>query len=106
MRIRSGGNIETALACLRRFDPLRVYLFGSWARGEEDELSDLDLVVIMHTQLPFLERALEISKSFPLELGAVDLLIYTPDEWEKMRREGNALVETVLDEGRIIYEQA
>ncbi len=93
----SADKIELMLNCLRRIDPLRIYLFGSWARGEEDEFSDLDVVVIMNTQLPFLERALEASGCFPLKLGAVDLLVYTPKEWEKMRQEGNVLVETVLE---------
>ena len=94
------------LDSLRGIDPLRVYLFGSCARGEEDEFSDLDIVVIMNTKVPFLERALLVCRHFPLELGAVDLLVYTPEEWQTMQQNGNAFAEMVREEGRVIYEQA
>ena len=106
MNKKAGNKIQMMLNSLRTQNLLRVYLFGSFARGEEDEFSDLDVVVIMHTQEPFLERALSICKYFPPELGSVDILVYTPDEWEKMQKDGNVLAETVLEEGRIIYEQA
>jgi hypothetical protein len=106
MNKRAADKIEMMLGSLRRADPLQVYLFGSWARREEDEFSDLDVVVIMHTDVPFLERALPICRHFPLELGGVDLLVYTPEEWQTMQQNGNAFAETVLEEGRLIYEQA
>ena len=90
------------LDSLRQARPLRVYLFGSWALNEQDELSDLDVVVIMQTTLPFLERAITLARDFPLELGGVDLLVYTPEEWRTMKQDGNAFIETVLENGRII----
>ncbi len=97
--------IEKLLESLRRAGPICVYLFGSWARGEQDEASDLDVVVIMRTDLPFLERALPLCRDFPLELGAVDLLVYTPEEWQEMQQDGNVFVETVLEEGLLIHAQ-
>jgi predicted nucleotidyltransferase len=106
MSPKARGKIQILLESLSGKHPLRIYLFGSWARNEEDDLSDIDIVVIMDTQIPFLERALFIYKDLPLELGAVDILVYTPEEWEKMQQDGNVLAETVLEEGRIIYGQA
>jgi predicted nucleotidyltransferase len=41
--------IQRLLEALERYSPERVYLFGSWARGEADELSDLDVVIIKRT---------------------------------------------------------
>jgi predicted nucleotidyltransferase len=88
---------------LRAYQPEQVYLFGSWARGEEDDLSDLDVVVIKRTTLPFFERLREVAKALPLEAGGVDVLVYTPDEFEAMQREGNAFAEMIAEEGRLIY---
>jgi len=106
MPLAAAERIDVLLECLRHADPICVYLFGSWARGEQDEASDIDVVVIMHTELPFLERAIPLCRTFPLDLGAVDLLVYTPEEWEAMQRDGNAFAETVIQEGRVVHEQA
>ena len=64
-----------------------AYLFGSYARGDADEDSDVDLAIIADTMLPFVERF----KQFTAVLDAVpeaELLVYTPREWEEMRRDG------------------
>jgi predicted nucleotidyltransferase len=86
------------------YEPERLYLFGSWARGEEDELSDVDMVVIKKTDTPFLERLREVAHLLPRDVGGVDILVYTPDEFISMEREGNAFVEMILEEGHLIYE--
>ena len=44
--------VQRLMKSLLHYEPERVYLFGSWARGEEDELSDLDVVVIKKTDTP------------------------------------------------------
>ena len=48
--------VAHVIASLEEYDPQRVILFGSWARGDEDEHSDLDLVIIKETQERFLDR--------------------------------------------------
>ena len=75
-----------------------AYLFGSYARGDADRYSDLDLLIIQNTERPFLERFRDFGAVF--ELGpAVELLVYTPEEFERMRERGNALVCEVLRTG-------
>jgi len=101
----AGNALLTVVEALRRYDPERIYVFGSWARGEADELSDLDLVVIKRTTTPFLERLREVARLLPAETGGVDILVYTPDEFETMRRSGNAFVEMVAEEGQLVYER-
>lgn len=95
--------LRQILDSLRSYGPERVYLFGSWARGEQDDLSDLDIVVIKRTSLPFLERLREVAKHFPPDSGGVDVLVYTPEEFESMRREGNAFAEMIEEEGLLVY---
>jgi hypothetical protein len=66
-------------------------------------LSDLDAVVIKRTTVPFFGRLEEVARMLPHELGAVDLLVYTPEEFDTMRREGNAFAEMIAAEGCVIY---
>ena len=65
-------------------------------------MSDVDLVLIERTSRPFLERGLEHLPLFRLGVG-VDLLIYTPEEYEQLKRDGNPLIERVEQEGVTIY---
>jgi predicted nucleotidyltransferase len=87
------------------YQPERLYLFGSWARREEDELSDLDLVVIKQTASPFFERLRQVSGFLPPDIGGVDVLVYTPEEFTKMLQEGNAFAETIMEEASLIYDR-
>lgn len=80
----------------------RAILFGSFARGTADALSDVDLVLIEPTDRPFVERGLAHPALFRLGVG-VDLLVYTPQEWARMREEANPLAERVTREGVPVY---
>ena len=97
--------VRQLIKSLLPYHPERILLFGSWARGEEDELSDIDLIVIKQTATPFLERLREVSTLLPAEIGGVDILVYTPDEFAAMQQEGNAFAEMITEEARLIYEQ-
>ena len=99
----TASRIRPLLDSLGSYQPERVYLFGSWARGEGDELSDVDIVVIKSTPLPFFDRLREVLRLLPPGTGGVDVLVYTPDEFAAMQREGNAFAEMIIEEGRLIY---
>jgi predicted nucleotidyltransferase len=101
MKKRIRQLIESLLPC----DPERLYVFGSWARDEEDMLSDLDVVVIQETPLPFFERLRKVSSLLPQQMGAVDILVYTPEEFATMQREGNAFAEMIAEEGSLVYDR-
>jgi predicted nucleotidyltransferase len=88
---------------LRKYEPEKLYLYGSWARGEEDEMSDIDIVVVKDTKEPFLERLVEASRFLAGLDKSVDLLIYTPEELARMEAQGNAFIEMLLEEGKLIY---
>jgi len=92
----ASGRIDRLVDALRPYQPERIYLFGSWARGEEDDLSDVDIVVIKRTPLHFFDR-------FPPGIGGFDVLVYTPEEFGAMQRSGNAFAEMISEEGRLIY---
>jgi len=92
------------IASLEEYDPQRVILFGSWARGDEDEYSDLDLVIIKETQERFLDRLKRVYELVKPTF-AMDVLVYTPQEFAKMQERNNYFIEMVLKEGVVIYER-
>jgi len=80
----------------------RVSLFGSYARGRIDLLTDLDILVIMKTDKNFLERLgmLYGLLAVPVDM---DLLCYTPDEWKAMRE--RSFFKRILQEEVVLYEK-
>src|SRR5438132_13848561 len=62
----------------------RALLFGSLARGEVRGQSDLDLILIVDTEEPFVERCARFYASLEPGIG-MDLLVYTPAEFVAMR---------------------
>ena len=95
--------IDKLVKILKAYDPEKIYLFGSWARGEADALSDIDLVLIKKTETSFFERLKHVYKLLPENSGSVDVLVYTPVEFAKMQQQGNAFIEMILEEGKLIY---
>ncbi len=102
-RAESVASIEKVVEALSAYGPERVYLFGSRGRGEEDDLSDLDIVVIKRTTSPFFDRLREVASLLPAGTGAADVLVYTPEEFATMRGEGNAFADMIVEEARLIY---
>lgn len=80
----------------------RAIVFGSYARGDADLASDLDLVLIERTEQPFVERGRAHLPLFRLGLG-VDLLVYTPEEYARMKAAGNPLIQRIEEEGVEVY---
>jgi len=96
--------LEKLVNLLRPYDPEKIILFGSRARGEEDEYSDYDVVVIKSTSQPFLKR-LEEMVPYILDFDrAVEVLVYTPEEFESMKESGLGWV--IHHEGRMLYERS
>jgi predicted nucleotidyltransferase len=87
---------------LHEYAPQRVWLFGSFARGDDHAGSDVDLLIVKETHLPFVERAAEVWRACDSDL-AIEPLVYTPAEFEQMVRRGNPLVARALEEGILIY---
>ncbi len=98
--------IQWLLEDLKGYQPEKVILFGSAARGEMDSFSDLDVVIIKRTEAPFVQRGVEAAKLFRPGLGPVDLFVYTPEEFSRMVEEEAPFFERILSEGKILYEKA
>jgi predicted nucleotidyltransferase len=82
---------------------VRVILFGSYARGEAEENSDVDLMIIAESQQPRFKRSRELYKLLRPHPFGMDILVYTPREIEKGKRSPHSFVSTVLKEGKTLY---
>ena len=88
-----------------RFNPRRIVLFGSHARGDADEASDVDLLIEMDYGTTRIEQERAIRRSFEKRPCAMDIVVYTPAEIAKWSQAPFSLASTVLREGKLIYER-
>ena len=95
----------------KRLEPLfrghkikKAILFGSFARNEASRHSDIDLILVQNTNLRFLDRYDGVLAAFSQALPEwdVDLLIYTPEELDRIS--GRRFIRRALKEGKTIYE--
>ena len=82
----------------------RVSIFGSYAKGRRDLFTDLDVLVVMRTRDGFVERLKKLYSLLCVPVD-MDLVCYTPEEFEKMKREGNPFVRKILEEEVVLYEK-
>jgi predicted nucleotidyltransferase len=83
--------------------PQAIILFGSHARGEAGQDSDLDLMVVAESNKPRIERYGEVRRLFRgMGLG-MDILVYTPGEFAQFQSVPGSLTHTILHEGRVLY---
>jgi predicted nucleotidyltransferase len=86
-----------------RMRPERIIVFGSFATGRIKEWSDLDLVVVARTDLPFYQRLDHVYRSVEPQVG-LDVLVYTPEEWADLTATRRFVQEEVVEKGRVLYE--
>ncbi len=86
--------------------PQRVILFGSWARNEQGPHSDIDLIVIQESTLSPIQRYAQIRRLFWGMGLPMDILVYTPEEFDRYRSVPGSFAHTVTREGKVLYERS
>lgn len=89
---------------LKKYSPEKIILFGSRARGEADEFSDFDILILKETEKRFLERLREAALLLRNTLPPINLFVYNSKEFKNMKQIKNSFIERVLKEGKVIYE--
>lgn len=89
---------------LKAYEPEKIILYGSYARGTPSKYSDIDLFIIKATND---KPSVRIGKVLRLVDWRIPIepLVYTPKELRRRQRVGDFFIEEVLREGKVIYEK-
>lgn len=102
--------LEMIDTIVREADPDTVILFGSRARGGARADSDIDLLIVEAAPFsPQRSRRQETARLYlALRKLAIpkDLLLYSRDEFERLKDSAHHIVGRALREGRVLHERA
>jgi len=90
---------------IKQFDPEKIILFGSHARGDAGSDSDVDLLVIMNVEGSKRKRQLEIRSALHDVRIPKDIIVTTPEEFEWRKDIVGTVEYPAVREGKILYEQ-
>lgn len=90
---------------VKRYNPDKIILFGSYVWGNPNSDSDVDLFIVKDTNNTK-EMSRDINRFVFPRLFPIDVLVYAPDEVErKIKKERNLFIEDIVNNGRILYER-
>lgn len=92
---------------VKTYDPVAIYLFGSYAWGSPTEDSDLDLLIVVDKsdERP-IKRSIEGYKAL-WGLGiSKDIIVYTKNEFERAAQKEMSLSYKIKSEGKVMYARA
>jgi len=95
---------EVVERIVHKFHPVKIILFGSWARGEAREDSDIDLLVVLPKTEHTRRSARAIGNSLSNLPISKDIIVATPEEIEKHGKTVGDILLPALTEGKVIYE--
>lgn len=87
---------------VKKYKPQKIFLFGSCARGNINENSDIDMLVIKNTPKRRSERIKDVLFSVDNNLP-FEPLVYTPKEIETRVKLGDFFIKDLLKEGILLY---
>lgn len=97
---------EVVRRIVEALNPEKIILFGSYAHGNPTPDSDVDLLVIMETDLPVTERYLRVSNLLYPRPFPVDILVKTPQEVERAMSSADAFIREIVSKGCVLYERS
>jgi uncharacterized protein len=90
---------------VRRFQPLRIILFGSQARGQAGPASDIDLLVVLSEVANKRQVAVEIRRLLAdLPVGK-DIIVTTQEEITRRGDWIGGVLRPAVREGKVLYER-
>jgi len=103
---------QEIITVLKKDNPLKIIVFGSYASGTEKESSDLDLYVITRDNyIPQnykekIKLKCAISESLdPLRRHfPIDLIVHTLPMHEKFKEMDSSFAREILNNGEVLYE--
>jgi len=91
---------------VRLYKPEKIILFGSLAKDQINQGTDIDLFIIK-SDVPKLgvDRIRQLDALIKYSL-ATDFIVYKPQELEQRLRLSDPFVKTILKEGKVLYDAA
>ena len=86
--------------------PEKIILFGSFAYGQPTPDSDVDLLVIMDSDLSAHARSVQVSEILNPRPFPVDIIVRTPAEVEERLRLGDCFFREIVRKGKVLYERS
>lgn len=102
----AAGIREMVKRIVRQFDPDKVILFGSYARGDAGPDSDVDLLIVMPVAGSTQEKAIEIGVALHDIPLPKDLIVTTPEEFEWRKDITGTIEWPAWREGKVVYTRA
>jgi uncharacterized protein len=87
-----------------KFQPDKIILFGSYAYGQPDPGSDVDLLVVMPAKNE-INQEIRITEAIDHPF-AMDLLVRTPEKLQERLELGDWFLREVVSKGKVLYEKA
>jgi len=89
----------------KQFNPQKIILFGSYARGDYGPDSDLDLMVVMDRVESPRSESVRLRRALRGLLTPIDIIVATPEQLERHKNTLGLIYRNVLAEGKVIYER-
>jgi predicted nucleotidyltransferase len=86
--------------------PSRVILFGSYGRGDANDNSDVDLMVIKPKLTNPREEMLDLYRAIHSVGAGVDVLLYSEAEYQRRSQVPGTVLYWARKEGRAMYESS
>ena len=93
---------ECAMRVAKDFAPEKVILFGSYAYGQPEKDSDLDLLVILQHEGSAVKKASDIRLTLPAEIP-VDILVRTPERIQERLAINDFFIREIMERGKVLY---
>jgi len=92
---------------IKTYDPVAIYLFGSYAWGSPTEDSDLDLLIVVAKSDERSFDRIRPGQRALFGLGiSKDMIVYTKEEFEKNSRNVTTLCHKIKNDGMLLYTRA
>jgi predicted nucleotidyltransferase len=86
--------------------PQKIVLFGSFARGDYDPDSDLDLLVILDEVESPRAESNRLRRALRGLLTPIDVVVASTQQVERHRETIGLIYRPALEEGKVIYERS
>ncbi len=85
-------------------EPAKVILFGSYARGDADEGSDLDLMVVERDLADKAAEYLKLKQAIGRIGVGVDLLLFSEQEFQRRSQVPGTVLYWAKKEGKVLHD--